>query len=196
MAIVQCSRSHYYDNEKFSACPHCAEQKSGHGVSDDSATVALEAEQVENYAMAYLKQSAPTAHIRVPTQNREEKTISIYEKNGVAGCIAGWLVSVRGEEYGKDFRLYAGFNRIGRARANDIVLTDAGVSREEHCSVVYEQKKNVFYILPKAGCLTYVEDELLEQTKELLGGQVITLGETQLLFVPFCVGERKWTKNT
>lgn len=196
MAIIQCSQSHYYDNEKFAECPHCAAKKQGKSLAEDSVTVALEAEQIENYAAEYIRSSAPTDHISISTKKEEEKTIGIYDKAGMAGCTAGWLVCIKGEDYGRDFRLYAGFNRIGRSRDSDIVLKDAGVSREEHCSVVYEEKKNVFYIIPKAGNLTYIGEELLEQAKELTDGQVITLGETQLTFVPFCVEARKWAKST
>ena len=55
MAIVQCQNGHYYDNEKFNGCPHCASLAES-GAQQDSVTVALahEAQQVENYAVEYL----------------------------------------------------------------------------------------------------------------------------------------------
>lgn len=184
MAIVQCASLHYYDNEKFNVCPHCArlaEKKQEKKPVQD--------EQIESYAMEYIKRNR--AEVK---EGDSEKTIGIYQKRG-ASYTAGWLVCVKGAEYGRDFPLYAGFNRIGRAGDNDIVLTDAGVSREEHCSVIYEEKKNIFYILSKAGNLTYLEDMLLEQAQEIESGQVITVGETQLEFVAFCTGEKRWIKN-
>ena len=197
MAIVQCQNGHYYDNEKFNGCPHCAALAEG-GTQQDSVTVALaqEARQVENYAVEYLKRTAPQqAPAPAAVQRDMEKTVSLYEKEGVSECIAGWLVCTEGEEYGKGFPLYAGFNRIGRSRSNDIVLTDPHVSREEHCSVIYEEKRNVFYLFPKDGNLVYAGEGLVEQAQQITEGQDITIGETHLKFVPYCKGEKKWEKK-
>ena len=247
MSIVQCKNSHYYDDERYSECPHCAEQKAKGTMEEESATVAFAAQQVENYAIEYIRQNAQNQQVNInPAVEREAsflqnpkpyqtpygsnqgavpgayapygggtgavsdayasyrgsgadpdegKTISIYEKQGISRCIAGWLVCTKGEEYGRDFPLYAGFNRIGRSKSNDIVLRDPQVSRDEHCSVIYEEKKNIFYILPSAGNLVYVEDELLDQARQLESGKVIALGDTQLEFVAFCTGEKRWEKK-
>lgn len=197
MAIVKCVNSHFYDNEKFSECPHCAEHCKSKNTDLDSVTVAMVSQerQVENYAAQYLKQSAPSAHVNLSVDRNEEKTVSIYEKKGISRYTAGWLVCVKGEELGKDFPLYAGFNRIGRAYGNDIVLKDSQVSREEHCSIIYEEKKNVFYISPKGGNLVYLGDEVLVGAQQIKSGQVITVGETKLEFVAFCIGEKRWTKK-
>lgn len=197
MAIIQCPNGHYYDNEKFSGCPHCASLAESMGSQQESLTVALaqEARQVENYAVEYLKNNAPQAAAPASVQREMEKTVSLFEKEGVSKCIAGWLVCTEGEEYGRGFPLYAGFNRIGRSRGNDIVLTDPHVSREEHCSVIYEEKKNVFYLFPKDGNLVYAGEEMVEQAQELTDGQAIAIGETKLEFVAYCKGEKKWEKK-
>lgn len=108
---------------------------------------------------------------------------------------AGWLVCTGGKDYGRDFPLYAGFNRIGRTSENDIVLTDEHLSKGEHCSVIYEEKKNVFYVVPKAGSLVYANDVLVEEAKEIKEGTVIMAGETELELVVFCKGEKRWEKS-
>lgn len=108
---------------------------------------------------------------------------------------AGWLVCTGGKDYGKDFPLYAGFNRIGRTSENDIVLTDEHLSKGEHCSVIYEEKKNVFYVVPKAGNLVYANDVLVEEAKEIEEGTAIMAGETELELVVFCKGEKRWEKS-
>ncbi len=195
MAIVKCGNSHFYDNEKYTECPHCAELKNS--PNEDSVTVAMVSQerQVENYAAQYLKQSAPGAHVSLSVDRDSEKTVSIFEKKGIKGYTAGWLVCVKGEELGRDFPLYAGFNRIGRAYGNDIVLKDSQVSRQEHCSIIYEEKKNRFYLSPKGGNLVYLGEELLVGAQEIKSGQVITVGETKLEFAAFCIGEKKWAKK-
>lgn len=232
MAVVKCKNSHYYDNEKFSECPHCARMaEAGTG---ETLPASLEAQRVGNYAEEYIRKNlagapgaagmqpdfanagiinqergyadagirnqgygnaASGAAGREDVEEDMEKTVSIYEKRQISRCTAGWLVCVNGADYGKDFSLYAGFNRIGRNPDNDIVLTDVHVSGEEHCSVIYEEKKNLFYILPKAGSLTYIGEEMADCARELKGGQVITVGETQLELVVFCIGEKRWPKR-
>lgn len=198
MAIVQCENSHYYDNEKYRECPHCAEKARGGG-EEDSVTVAAahQARQVENYVAEYLKRNAGSGrvHVAIPAGEEEEKTVSIYAKRGTAKYTAGWLVCVGGAEYGRDFPLYAGFNRIGRGPENDISLNDMQVSRDEHCSVIYEEKKNVFFLVPKAGNLTYADEELAEQAQPILNGQILTLGETRLELVVYCAGDKRWKKE-
>lgn len=194
MAIVTCQNGHFYDNEKFGECPHCA----GPGTeTQDSVTVAMaqQSREVERYAMEYLKRSAPQTHVKISVQEDEEKTVGLYQKRGMEKCTAGWLVCIAGEAYGRDFPLYAGFNRIGRGSGNDIRLNDNQVSRDEHCSVVYEEKKNVFYLTPKGGNLTYVGEEMVHQAQQIAGGDVITVGQTQLELAVFCTGDKKWAKK-
>lgn len=202
MAVVRCSKSHYYDNEKYKECPHCA-GASGGGIEQESVTVALQSQQVDNYAVEYVKRTSPAANLQNAASGYDasrrggddERTVSIYEKKGVARFTAGWLVCVEGEEYGRDFTLYAGFNRIGRSAGNDIVLKDMQVSREEHCSIIYEEKKNIFYVMPKGGNLTYLDDEIISQAQEIKSGQIITVGDTSLEFMAFCTGEKRWEKK-
>ena len=197
MAIVQCENQHYYDDEKFPECPHCVMQAKKGDAGQESVTVALarESREVENYAVEYIKQSSPKVYIHVEPAQEQQKEASTGEKPGVPRCVAGWLVCVREAEYGSGFPLYAGFNRIGRASGNDIILNDPQASREEHCSVIYEEKRNVFYLFPKDGNLTYLGEELAGQAQEIRHGQIITIGGTQLQFVAFCMGETKWEKN-
>ncbi len=197
MAIVICSNGHYYDDEKFKECPHCAAGDK----EEDSLTVAMahQSRQVENYAVEYIKKAAPNARIHVEAGRPDpdaEKTVGVYARRGLLTCTAGWLVCVRGAEYGRDFPLYAGFNRIGRGAGSDVALNDMQVSRDEHCSVIYEEKKNVFYLVPKAGSLTYVGEELVDAARELKSGQIVAVGKTWLELVAYCAGEKRWEKNT
>lgn len=210
MAVVQCKFAHYYDNEKYEQCPHCAALSEKSAQEQQAVEAVSQARQIEDYAAQYLRQHRVQKQEAVPhpqtadpslqkpsapLREDDEKTVSLYQKCGAARYTVGWLVCVEGNEYGRDFPLYAGFNRIGRAGNNDIVLADMQVSMEEHCSVIYEQKKNIFYVLPKAGCLVYIRDALVQQAQEIVSGEVITLGETKLELVAFCRGDRRWGKT-
>lgn len=211
MAVVQCKNAHFYDDEKYQQCPHCAALQEKAAQDKRTAEQVSQARQIESYAAQYIRQhrsqpqvqgiqpQMPNIQGQMPVDpSREvddENAASLYQKRGAAGYTVGWLVCVGGEEYGRDFPLYAGFNRIGRSGSNDIVLSDVQVSMEEHCSVIYEQKKNIFYILPKAGSLVYVRDSLVQQAQEIESGEVINIGETSLELVAFCKGERRWEER-
>lgn len=197
MAIVQCENQHYYDDEKFPQCPHCAMQAKKGDAGQESVTVALarESREVENYAIEYIKKSSPKVHVHAEPAWEQQEDAGVKEQQGNTRCVAGWLVCIEGEEYGCGFPLYAGFNRIGRADGNDIILKDPQASREEHCSVIYEERKNVFYLFPKDGNLTYLGEELAGQAQEIRHGQIITIGGTRLQFVAFCMGETRWERN-
>lgn len=184
MAVIKCEEGHFYDNEKFVQCPHCA-----NGAKNESITVAMSRMQIEDYAARYIHSNSSHQGVEMD----KDRTIGIYAKRGSGKFVAGWLVCVEGPAKGNDYRIYAGFNRIGRGYSNDIVLKeDMQVTREEHCSVVYEEKKNVFYVIPQNGNLVYLNEMPIEGATELCGGEVVTLGESSLEFVPFCKGERRW----
>lgn len=186
MAVIKCKKGHFYDDEKFAECPHCANRND---MEEDSVTRPLNTESIEYYAAQYVHDRAEHIHVEMD----EERTIGLYSRREHEKCVAGWLVCIEGVSKGADYHIYAGFNRIGREQSNDIVLGyDMQVSRNTHCSVVYEEKKNEFYAVPKAGNLTYLNDELLEQAQVLTDGDKLCMGESILEFVAYCKGERRW----
>ena len=184
MAVTRCGQGHFYDNEKFTQCPHCRS-----GAVQESVTVAFTGRQIENYAAQYIQRKSSHQHVELD----EERTIGIYSGRGENKYVAGWLVCTEGPAKGSDYRIYAGFNRIGRGYDNDIVLKeDMQVSREVHCSVVYEERKNVFYAVPQGGNLVYLDGEVLEQAEPIRDGSVLRIGASSLEFAAFCKGEKKW----
>lgn len=196
MAILQCKNKHYYDGDKYTQCPHCM---SGMAKNDlnEGVTVPMENVQVEEYLAQYVK-SHPSEeiqeekeHEKVQSDLDEGKTIALVTESRKNVC--GWLVCIKGPEKGRDFKIFQGFNLVGRDRENDIVLAnDKQVARKEQCRFVYEDRKNLFYVVPDVGSLTYVNDELLEKPQQLDQGDVIHVGDCDLVFVPFCKGDLKW----
>ncbi len=117
--------------------------------------------------------------------------------------VTGWLVCVDGPSKGYSFNLYYGFNTIGYSRNNQIrlledttmVLEDTTVAGKVHCSVVYEDRKNCFYLVPEEGRETYLNDQRLTEASELKNEDRIHIGKTQFVFIAFCGGERKWDRK-
>ena len=131
------------------------------------------------------------------TGTDDDKTISF----GFFGMmetppVTGWLVCMTGSEKGKDFRLHTGKNFIGRATSMDVILVDdKKISRQKHCAVIYEPKENRFFVSPEGGNTTYLNDEMINKAENLKEGDIIRIGDTGLLFIPFCKGERTWEEE-
>lgn len=191
MAVVKCENGHFYDNEKYSACPHCANQLD---LADgDEHTVSLSDNLIEQAIAIHLKTGEKQSYTDVDYD--DEKTISIFSVNKGNDFVTGWLVCVDGPEKGRDYRLHYGFNKIGRSRSLDIYLEeDRQISRDAHCAVVYEYNKNEFFVMPQDGNLVYLNDAMLTEPQRLSTGDIISLGATKLEFIAFCRGMRKWEK--
>ena len=107
--------------------------------------------------------------------------------------VTGWLICMNGSEKGKDFRLHADKNFVGRSTNMDVVLIDdKKIARDKHCSVVYDPRSNLFFASAEGGNLTYVNGEIISTPIDLKEGDIITIGDTDLLFVRFCKGGRSW----
>ena len=115
--------------------------------------------------------------------------------DGPEDPVVGWLVVVDGPGKGKSVQLGYGMNSIGRAadeRAS-ISFGDEEISRKGHASLVYDPRGKKFYLQHGEGTnLTYVGDQPVLQPTELQGGETIGLGNTQLVFVPFCGQHFDW----
>ena len=165
MAIIRCSScGFFYDEEKYGACPKCSGAYRA-GRAEESVLVIGGA--VKAGADAFIQ-------------------------TGETGFLAGWLVCVRGPQRGRDFRIFPGFNRIGRQTYSDICLEDALVARENHCSVVYEPKRGKFFLVPGMGTVTFKNGKRIDGAEPLEEGDVIGLGESLLAFVPFGWKEYTW----
>lgn len=106
--------------------------------------------------------------------------------------MVGWLVCVHGNERGRDYRIHEGWNFAGRSHTEDISIQDRYVSRRKHFSIVYEERKNQFMIVPGEGTITYLDGKLLTRAQILTEDMTIYAGKSELMFRRFCRGEMKW----
>lgn len=178
MAINKCENGHYYDSEKYDICPHCGKKDVATPASGD---VVVESKQ-ERIALGG---SRP--------DSGEEKTIGLFVKSKGADPVVGWLVCVAGKERGRDYRIFSGRNFVGRSAKMQIYIPDdPEVSRENHCSIVYEPIKKEFLIAPGTGTGTFLNGERLDSAKKLKNGDKIEIGGITLDFVPYCGEGRNW----
>ncbi|MEO1316262.1 MAG: FHA domain-containing protein [Pseudomonadota bacterium] len=102
--------------------------------------------------------------------------------------VVGWLVVVKGPGLGRSINIGAGLSTIGRAPEQRVALPfgDASISRS-HARMIYDATSRKFYLMSGDGKnLTRVNGKLLLHEHELQGGELITLGNTEVRFVPFC----------
>lgn len=127
-------------------------------------------------------------------QEDDGRTISIYQTKIGIEPVTGWLVCVEGAAFGESFQLKSGRNFIGRAQSMDIVIAgDNSISREKHAIILYEPKKREF--IAQAGEsreLFYLNDEVVLNPVRLKQHDIVTVGNTKLMFFPCCSEKFSW----
>jgi hypothetical protein len=181
MPVIKCPKGHFYDDVKYASCPICDGLTQGSG--EDGKTVSLVARE----------QMAKEALQDLARKGQDEKTIGIFKAKMKSDPVVGWLVCLEGSEKGRDYRLHTGRNFLGRAMSMDVcIVDDPGISRENHCSIAYDPVQNHFFIVPGEGSNTYHNEKMLSQPMRLNDYDHIQIGDSTLIFVAFCGGERKW----
>ncbi len=183
--MVRCPNDHYYDASIYSKCPHC-----NAGKSDKTGGLKRTCPNCGKEYDSHLT-SCPYCH----SENKKDSghTVAVYQKN-----VVGWLVAIKGPHKGKDFRLQTGRNFIGRDDIMDVCLRyDNAVSRNKHAVLLYEPKGCTFFITPgESHELAYLNGEVLLDAKPLKFGDILTLGRSDLMFVPFCSADFNWEKDS
>ncbi len=107
--------------------------------------------------------------------------------------VVGWLVCVEGPDIGKDFRLHANYNSVGRAENQDVRINDKSVSRE-HFTVSYDLVNNRYFASMKNGqTFVYINGYPLGNgMTPLKKGDQIKVANTLLVFIPLEQRDVKW----
>ncbi len=182
MAIVKCPNDHFYDDLKYGKCPVCAGE------------AFPEVDSFNSQKTEYLRISSEDSPTQFYDETAQEDDKTIMLQEGILQNLktAGWLVCMNGTAEGRSIPFHIGQNFAGRAPDMDIVLTDDPmISRNRHFSVVYEPKTIRFFLCAGNGS-TYLNSALVRVSEELHDGDVITAGQTDYAFVPYCRKGRTW----
>lgn len=110
--------------------------------------------------------------------------------------VAGWLVIVGGPGIGQYRPIFEGNNTVGRAASNRIPIDfgDDAISAEEQAYIRYDSADRSFLFVPNLAKTNVVSVNEKRPTGavELAQMDVITMGRTQLVFVPFCGPDFDW----
>lgn len=214
MNLVKCENGHYYDAERYPGCPHCAAPALRDNnltvpvlrtPANDAVTVALDPSEQAQAAESLTEstaqtgslmqavQAASTGAVNAPVES-DEKTVGFFSSKIGTEPVVGWMVCTQGEHFGEDFKLKSGRNFIGRSAGMDVALVkDGTVSRDRHAVIVYDPKANVFIV--QAGDskeLSYLGGDVVLSPREIKAYDRLTVGKTELMFIPCCAGQFTW----
>ena len=114
--------------------------------------------------------------------------------------VVGWLVIVGGPGIGCFRPIFEGNNTVGRSASQRIPLDygDDSISSEEQAYIRYDSSSRSFLFVPNLAKtnIVSVNDKRPTGAVELSQMDVITMGRTQLVFVPFCGADFDWAELT
>ena len=153
-----------------------------------------------------MKQDNPTLAVRGGTAGRlaEAKTQVLRGPRKPSRSefnqepVVGWLVIIGGPGLGAFRAIFEGNNTIGRAASQRIAIDfgDDAISGEEQAYLRYDSADREFLFVPNLAKTNVVAVNDLKPTGavKLAAMDVITMGRTQLVFVPFCGDEFDWSE--
>ena len=207
MNLTKCAKGHYYDMDKYSVCPHCAgvSENMGNTINYTQAAMNSPFAGGANYSNAgdtntvnYPDMSALVDGAKNKPEDEDDDTVTI----GVSGLsdkadVVGWLVCIEGGDKGTGFPLKSGRNFIGRNANQDVVIAkDRSVSRDKHAIIVYEPRQRKFIVQPgDSRGLFYLNNNVVLGAEQLQAYDVLYIGETKLVFIPFCGDKFSWDEG-
>ena len=112
--------------------------------------------------------------------------------------VVGWLVVIGGPGLGAFRPIFEGNNTIGRSASQRIPVDfgDDAISGEEQAYLRYDSSDRTFLFVPNLAKTNVVRlnDDKPTAAAKLRPMDVITMGRTQLVFVPFCGEEFDWSE--
>lgn len=114
--------------------------------------------------------------------------------------VVGWLVVVGGPGLGAYRPIFEGNNTIGRAATQRVPFDfgDEAISSEEQAYIRYDGAERSFLFVPNLAKtnVVAVNDKRPTAALPLQAMDVITMGRTQLVFVPLCGADFDWSDIT
>jgi hypothetical protein len=112
--------------------------------------------------------------------------------------VVGWLVVVGGPGLGAFRPIFEGNNAVGRGKDQRIPIDfgDTTISAEAQAYIRYDSMDRSFLFVPNLSKTNVVQinDKRPTGAVKLEAMDVITMGRTQLAFVPFCGEEFDWSE--
>jgi hypothetical protein len=112
--------------------------------------------------------------------------------------VVGWLVVVGGPGLGAFRPVFEGNNTLGRSSSQRVPIDfgDEAISSEEQAYIRYDSSERSFLFVPNLAKTNVVQVNSKRPTSAvpLNAMDVIVMGRTQLVFVPFCGADFDWAE--
>ncbi len=209
--IINCSHcGKYYDVANLANCPYCGTPATKFSKTIDPdipATSKPMSETIDPYVdnqnaaiSGKFPKTEPPLNDKNGSTGNFPKTVAIElwegennSQNAIKPVVA-WIVAFTGMYKGKDFIVHTGYNYIGRETGDIIISGDGAISREKDACISYVHQTNRFYIAHVQGdnILMVNDTPVIGGTIELNPYDVITIGNTQFVFIPLCGPRFNW----
>jgi len=112
----------------------------------------------------------------------------------VVNPVTGWLVCIEGPQMGRDYRIMAEKNFVGRSEDMHIqILGDNKIARRNHAIIAYDPLSKNTLILPgDSSGLAYLNNQAVYIPTEMKPYDTIQLGMSKFLFQPLCGEHFEW----
>jgi FHA domain len=189
--MTRCTEGHFYDPTKHESCPWCALPAD---IEAGERTRPLAGPPPLPPPGAIAGPHPPPPPLPKPGVTKRAGAEAAGVKNDP---VVGWLVCLAGPERGRDFRLHAEKNFVGRSPAMDVcVAGDESVSRDRHALVIFDPKKQVFWAVPgDASGLVYLNGDIVHAPAQMHRDDVLEVGQTKLALIPFCGEKYSWSRE-
>ena len=152
-------------------------------------------EKVENALPSTLDRNIEQVALSAPVE--DIKTVAYYDFDDDIEPVVGWLVVINTSSKGRSFNLTCNKNTLGRTGNGNIVDIsldeDTTISRGTQAIIIYEPRERQFFLQTSNGkTLLYHNDQLVMTFVELNAYDKISIGKTQLVFVPLCGSKFSW----
>ncbi len=111
--------------------------------------------------------------------------------------VVGWLVVVEGPGIGAFRPIFIGSNTIGSDPGQRIPIDfgDEFISREEQAYIRYDTDDRQFLFIPNLAKTNVVSIDNVKPTSavRMMPYDIISMGDTRLVFIPFCGEEFDWS---
>ncbi|KJU87138.1 signal peptide protein [Candidatus Magnetobacterium bavaricum] len=196
MAMKRCPADmHYYNPDKNPECPYCRnaqDEKISTGVFNRMANADGADNATTVPVVNVRKASAPKPE--APADAADVVTKSIFKIKSGFNPVVGWLVCIDGNEKGKDYRIRAGINEVGRDDVHISIKGDEMVSRRDHAEIEYDPEDNSYHVIRKKNIAVKLNGEKVRGDAKLTANDILQFGQTTFVFIPLCTAQFNWEK--